>query len=65
MLDKSIATILVGIAAVMTSFPLDGLGRGLGQGAGVALILIGVATLSARLRKRGDRGLWLPSRDDR
>lgn len=63
--DKSLVLIVLGIALTMAALPLDGLARGFGQGAGVALILLGVLTLSARLRKRKDEdGMWLPSRDE-
>ncbi|TQK69882.1 MULTISPECIES: hypothetical protein [unclassified Nocardioides] len=63
--DKSLVRIVLGIALTMAALPLDGLPRGFCQGAGVALILLGVLTLSARLRKRkGDDGMWLPSRDE-
>lgn len=63
--DKSLALILLGIALTLVALPLDGLARGFGQGAGIALILLGVLTLSARLRKRNDDdGMWLPSRDE-
>ena len=64
---------MVGISLTMGAMSLDGLLRGLGQGAGIAMILIGVAVLSAHVRGakqgepgkggRGD-GMWLPSRDE-
>lgn len=63
--DKSLALILLGIALITGTLSLHGLVRGFGQGAGVALVLVGVLTLSARLRKRrANDGMWLPSRDE-
>ncbi|GAA4091166.1 hypothetical protein ACFFOS_25605 [Nocardioides kongjuensis] len=62
--DKSLVLILLGVALITSTLSLHGLLRGFGQGAGVALVLIGVATMSARLRKRKDDGMWLPSRDE-
>ena len=63
--DKSLVLILLGVALLTTTLPLHGLVRGFGQGAGVALVLVGVVTMSARLRRRkDDDGMWLPSRDE-
>lgn len=61
------STVLAGIALAVVGTSLDGLLRGLCQGAGVALVLIGVAALSAHARRHkdgGDGGMWLPSRDE-
>jgi hypothetical protein len=63
--DKSLLLIALGVALITTTLSLHGLLRGFGQGAGVALVLVGVVTMSARLRKRkDDDGMWLPSRDE-
>jgi hypothetical protein len=63
--DKSLVLILLGVALLTTALSLHGLVRGFGQGAGVALVLVGVVTMSARLRRRkDDDGMWLPSRDE-
>jgi hypothetical protein len=63
--DKSLVLVVLGVALTTSTLSLHGLVRGFGQGAGVALVLIGVATLSARLRRRkDDDGMWLPSRDE-
>ena len=65
--------VLIGLAAVTLSRSVGGflggfLGGALG-GAGLALLLIGVYQLGARLRPRRDRDTtrraWLPSRDSR
>ena len=69
--------IFVGIALQPIALTMHGFPRGLLQGAGIALILIGVAVLSARVRRPkdapseegteetgGPQGMWLPSRDE-
>lgn len=63
----ALATVVAGIAFVtLATSALDGLPRGLGQGAGIAMILLGVAVLSAHLRtSRSEADMWLPSRDER
>lgn len=64
---SALSTVLTGIALIVVGTSLDGLVRGLFQGAGVALVLVGVAVLSAHVRRRkeaDDSGMWLPSRDE-
>ncbi|MDQ6527235.1 hypothetical protein RB608_26715 [Nocardioides sp. LHD-245] len=69
---SALALVVIGIGLTMTGRSLDGFVRGLCQGAGMAVILVGVAVLSAHVRGRrdrrgesgGDAGMWLPSRDD-
>lgn len=58
---------LIGIALVNVAIAFDGLAKGFFQGGGIAFILLGVVTLSGRVRRREDsngNGLWLPSRDE-
>jgi len=62
------AMITVGIALQLTGGLLHGFLRGLLQGAGIALILLGVIILSPQMRRRrhGQErrdGMWLPSRE--
>lgn len=64
---SALSTLLTGLALIVVGTSLDGWVRGLFQGGGVALVLIGVAVLSAHLRRGkggADDGLWLPSRDE-
>lgn len=64
---SALSTVLTGIALTVVGTSLDGLVRGLFQGAGVALVLVGVAVLSAHVRRPRDAekdGMWLPSRDE-
>jgi hypothetical protein len=66
--------VIAGLALITVGNTFHGLLRGLFQGAGVAMVLIGVAVLSASRRRRGtgdqasdqtgDQGMWLPSRDE-
>ncbi|AIY18555.1 hypothetical protein ACIRN4_20180 [Pimelobacter simplex] len=73
----TLGPVIAGLALVTISRSLDGFAQGLCVGAGIALILAGVALLSAHQRRRrpdaanqdGDRsgrgdGMWLPSRDE-
>ncbi|WP_114201382.1 hypothetical protein [Janibacter anophelis] len=65
--------VLVGLGAValVVGVGIDGFFGGMLQGAGLALVLLGVYGLGMRHRAdgRADRGetpeSWLPSRDDR
>lgn len=63
-----VALTLLGIASVNVALIFDGVAKGLLQGGGIALVLLGVVTISARMRSRENsstgRGLWLPSRDE-
>lgn len=66
----TLGPVIAGLALVTLSRSLDGFAQGLCVGAGIALILGGVALLSAhqrRTRKGGtstDDRMWLPSRDE-
>lgn len=67
-LDQTMALgmIVPGIMLTILGPQFDGFVKGVCQGAGIALILLGVALLGARLRKpttSDDDSLWLPSRD--
>ena len=61
--------VLIGLACVTVSRSVDGFVGGALVGAGLALLLIGVYQLGARLRPRRNRAMtrrtWLPSRDSR
>ena len=65
-----IAPIVIGIALVTLAMHFEGVVKGLMQGGAVALLLLGVALLSARTWRRDTPGrsqgkrLWLPSRDE-
>ena len=62
----SIALILPGIALTLLGARFDGFEKGLCEGAGIMMILIGVYLLGARLRRPkrdADDSMWLPSRD--
>ena len=65
---SGVALTLVGIAFVNVALIFDGLAKGLLQGGGIACVLLGVVTISARMRRRENfsrgHGLWLPSRDE-
>ncbi|WP_418058118.1 hypothetical protein [Pimelobacter simplex] len=72
----TLGPVIAGLALVTISRSLDGFAQGLCIGAGIALILGGVALLSAHQRRsrpgrgngeggeRGGDGMWLPSRDE-
>ena len=62
----SLSMILPGIGLALLGTHFDGFVQGLCQGAGVALILLGVYLLGAHWRRpREDDGtMWLPSRDE-
>lgn len=61
----AVALAVVGVALVTVLGPFDGFLGGMASGAGVALVLLGVAVLGRadRLLASGDEGWWLPSRD--
>ena len=66
-----LSLVIAGLALITVGNTLHGLMRGLLQGAGVTMVLIGVAVLSSSRRRRGaDRAdgrgdeMWLPSRDE-
>lgn len=68
-------TILLGILSVLLARGRDGFDKGLFLGAGIALMLMGVYVLSARIRAakdtaedsttRDESSTWLPSRDQK
>lgn len=67
---SGLAFILIGIALTMTlGQQFSGFLGGMFQGAGIALILLGVVSVAASWRRPGkdsdgeSRGWWLPSRD--
>jgi len=69
----TLGPVIAGLALVTLSRSLDGFAQGLCVGAGIALILAGVALLSAHQRRPrrddeagGEQGdqMWLPSRDE-
>ena len=66
----TVGLVISGICLITVGGTLHGLVRGLLQGAGIALVLVGVGLLSAYSRRRrdddratGDDAMWLPSRD--
>lgn len=66
-----ISMILPGIGLALLGTRFDGFVQGLCQGAGVALILLGVYALGLLVRQRrdderdpGGPSMWLPSRDE-
>jgi hypothetical protein len=60
----SVAIIAIGIALATIGSQIDGFVGGMGQGAGVTLILLGVYFLGLLWRQpKGSDGTWLPSRD--
>ncbi|WP_114423466.1 hypothetical protein [Nocardioides houyundeii] len=60
----SLALILVGIALATIGNQLDGFVGGMGQGAGVALIICGAYLVGVLWRQpKGPGETWLPSRD--
>lgn len=62
---SSVVMIALGIASTILSREFDSFIKGLFQGAGIALIVLGVVVLSARSRLRArEKSDWLPSRDN-
>ncbi|MDN5744284.1 MAG: hypothetical protein L0H31_04085 [Nocardioidaceae bacterium] len=62
-----ISLIFPGIGLTLLGSNLDGFVKGMCQGAGVMLILIGVFILGARFRsprEENSDAMWLPSRDE-
>jgi hypothetical protein len=57
-MPRGVSAVLLGLALFVAGRYLEGWLRGLCEGAGVALLLLGVLALS-RSRRHG----WLPSRD--
>lgn len=57
----SLFSIILGLLLFLLSRDTDGFVGGMGQGAGVMLILLGVVGLA--MSRRSDGNTWLPSRD--
>lgn len=56
---RGLAAMILGLALLALGAFFEGLLRGLFEGAAIALVLLGVFTLSRARRQHG----WLPSRD--
>lgn len=66
-LTTGLGLIVVGIMLTTLGPQFDGFVKGLCQGGGITMLLIGVVLISARWRRRmddGDDSMWLPSRDE-
>ena len=68
-LSHTLAVIMVGIVLALGGLTLDGFVGGALQGAGLALILLGVYALGSRWRTKGGavsdtEKWWLPSEGD-
>lgn len=58
-----LGTVVLGLLLLVLGLQVDGFVGGMGQGAGAALVVLGLVFLVQVLRRPAPDDAWLPSRD--